>query len=185
MPTLPNSTPVTSAQLTLFAEGLLVKTSPSPDPVRDWLAQSPDCSLTSFASVMHFLMRGSFGKTFRVCSPRVLAKTSPRSSPNSPDTILPFPANGKPKASVSDPNVPSLGLCWTRSGSAWRKGAVACSLSAILEIGPVPTKYYLSPKACAGILRRAEKRGRSLPPSLHQALAQGAQAMSAPKPTSS
>lgn len=33
-------------------------------------------------------------------------------------------------------------------------------------------KFYLSPKACSGILRRAEKRGRELPEQLRQALAQ-------------
>ena len=31
-------------------------------------------------------------------------------------------------------------------------------------------KYFLSPKACLGILRRAEKRGKSLPPELESAL---------------
>lgn len=31
-------------------------------------------------------------------------------------------------------------------------------------------KYFLSPKACAGILRRAEKRGRELPEMLRRAL---------------
>ena len=34
----------------------------------------------------------------------------------------------------------------------------------------VPAKYYLSPKACAGILRRAERRGKTLPPHLEAAL---------------
>ena len=33
-----------------------------------------------------------------------------------------------------------------------------------------PEKYYLSAKACAGILRRAEKRGKALPPMLREAL---------------
>lgn len=32
------------------------------------------------------------------------------------------------------------------------------------------SKYYLSARACAGILRRAEKRGRELPPMLEAAL---------------
>jgi DNA (cytosine-5)-methyltransferase 1 len=36
--------------------------------------------------------------------------------------------------------------------------------------GQIPRRYYLSPKACAGILRRAEKRGKSLPPQLRAAL---------------
>ena len=48
------------------------------------------------------------------------------------------------------------------------------SLSAILE-SEVGAKYCLSPKACRGILRRSEKRGKSLPPSLRLALEQVAQ----------
>ena len=50
--------------------------------------------------------------------------------------------------------------------------AAGGSLSHILETGDVPQRFYLSPKACAGILRRAEKRGKELPPALHQALQQ-------------
>ena len=33
-----------------------------------------------------------------------------------------------------------------------------------------PEKYCLSAKACAGILRRAERRGKALPPMLREAL---------------
>jgi DNA (cytosine-5)-methyltransferase 1 len=43
-------------------------------------------------------------------------------------------------------------------------------LSQILEPGPIPQRFYLSPRACAGILRRAEKRGKELPAMLRQAL---------------
>lgn len=43
------------------------------------------------------------------------------------------------------------------------------TLSQILEAN-APEKYYLSPKACAGILRRAEKRGKELPQMLKEAL---------------
>ena len=43
------------------------------------------------------------------------------------------------------------------------------TLSAILESN-VSSKYYLSPKACAGILRRAAKRGKDLPIQLRRAL---------------
>lgn len=42
-------------------------------------------------------------------------------------------------------------------------------LSQILEINPDP-KYNLSAKACQGILNRAEKRGKELPPILKEAL---------------
>ena len=46
-----------------------------------------------------------------------------------------------------------------------------CSLSDILEpSGNIPQKYYLSPTACLGILRRAESRGKALPPMLKDAL---------------
>jgi site-specific DNA-cytosine methylase len=42
-------------------------------------------------------------------------------------------------------------------------------LSDILE-PHAPPRFFLSPKAAAGILRRAKRRGRELPPHLNQAL---------------
>ena len=45
----------------------------------------------------------------------------------------------------------------------------ASRLSQILEDSP-PQKYCLSARACEGILRRAEKRGKELPKELHEAL---------------
>ena len=47
--------------------------------------------------------------------------------------------------------------------------AVVSHLSQILEAEAHP-KYYLSAKACEGILRRAERRGKELPPMLKDAL---------------
>lgn len=73
----------------------------------------------------------------------------------------------------------SNGHVWTRNGSEWRSGAAACSLSSILETGPVAPQYFLSAKACAGILRRAEKRGKTLPELLHRALAAVADSLTA------
>ena len=46
---------------------------------------------------------------------------------------------------------------------------VESHLSQILEVSPHP-KYSLSAKACQGILRRAEHRGKILPPLLQNAL---------------
>ena len=43
------------------------------------------------------------------------------------------------------------------------------TLSQILQAN-APEKYFLSAKACAGILRRAERRGKELPPMLKEAL---------------
>jgi hypothetical protein len=69
------------------------------------------------------------------------------------------------------------GLYWTLSSLALHSADSAysvCSLAAILE-PHVASKYYLSPRACQGILRRAEKRGRTLPPALEAALRATAQ----------
>ena len=49
--------------------------------------------------------------------------------------------------------------------------AVESTLSSILEVN-APEKYYFSAKACEGILRRAERRGKALPPMLKEALEQ-------------
>jgi hypothetical protein len=48
------------------------------------------------------------------------------------------------------------------------------TLSQIL-LAQVPEKYYLSPKACLGILRRASERGKELPEVLKRALEHQAQ----------
>ena len=45
-----------------------------------------------------------------------------------------------------------------------------CSLSDILETGDVPQRFFLTAKACQGILRRADKRGKALPEVLSAAL---------------
>ena len=62
------------------------------------------------------------------------------------------------------------GEYWTRSSSEWPSAAAVCSLSGCLETRPVPARYFLSERACLGILRRAERRGKSLPPELDAAL---------------
>ena len=49
--------------------------------------------------------------------------------------------------------------------------AVESTLSSILE-GNAPEKYRLSAKACEGILRRSERRGKELPEMLRIALEQ-------------
>jgi hypothetical protein len=63
---------------------------------------------------------------------------------------------------------------WTFSTSESPSGGGGSLLSAILET-TVPPKYYLSPRACRGILRRAKQRGGRLPPSLQAVLELAAQ----------
>ena len=92
-------------------------------------------------------------------------KTSPGSSP---------PVEGGISALFStrwesSGRLTSGGECWTHGISESPSDAVECSLSSILEES-VATKYSLSPKACAGILRRAERRGKTLPGHLEAAL---------------
>jgi hypothetical protein len=60
--------------------------------------------------------------------------------------------------------------CWTLRTSESPNDAVVSSLSDVLETRPVPPKYFLSPKACRGILARAARRGRALPGALTAAL---------------
>lgn len=62
------------------------------------------------------------------------------------------------------------GEFWTRNSSEWHNDADVSFLSDVLETQDVPQKYFLSPKACAGIIRRAETRGKALPSMLKAAL---------------
>ena len=63
--------------------------------------------------------------------------------------------------------------CWTLNISECHSDADVCSLSDVLEDqASIQPKFYLSQKACAGILRRAEKRGKELPEPLEAALRQ-------------
>ena len=81
-----------------------------------------------------------------------------------------------------------LGEFTTRSFGECPSEENVSRLSAILEDTPHP-KYYLSAKACAGILRRAERRGKELPEPLKQVLIRQSQGASpqerteAPAPT--
>jgi hypothetical protein len=72
---------------------------------------------------------------------------------------------------------------WSNSGMAWhgeclmhstlefpKDGGVSSSLRNVLETQPVLPKFYLSARACEGILRRAERRGKTLPEALDKAL---------------
>ncbi len=68
------------------------------------------------------------------------------------------------------------GGCWTHGISECTNGGVASLLSDVLEDGAGLERYCLSAQACAGILRRAEQRGKRLPEQLEQVLVQVAAA---------
>lgn len=62
-----------------------------------------------------------------------------------------------------------LGECMMRNTGEFPNAAVGSRLSQILEATP-QGKYSLSAKACQGILRRAERRGKDLPETLKTVL---------------
>lgn len=80
--------------------------------------------------------------------------------------------NGQTRVTCLDPKEMQRGECLTLNISEWPNAAAVCSLSHVLQTDPIHERYFLSPKACTGILRRAEKRGKKLPESLETALVQ-------------
>ena len=83
----------------------------------------------------------------------------------------------------------SNGGCWTLNTSERPRNAEgACSLYSILEHGGVDRRFYLSARACRGILSRAERHGKVLPDVLMTALtriAQGGSTTSSEHPSPS
>ena len=68
------------------------------------------------------------------------------------------------------------GGCWLRNTGPSPRDAIESFLSQILQAN-VPQRFYLSRKACLGILRRASARGKELPAILRVALEQQAERM--------
>ena len=77
--------------------------------------------------------------------------------------------DGQPPEWLEGTDVVLRGESLTRNIGEFPNVARESSLSQILQDN-VPEKYFLSSRACQGILRRAEKRGKKLPPVLEMAL---------------
>ena len=140
-------------QLTFWSEELPAKLSASLDSGEEWttLAVNSLLSLSDWLNV--YVRAGSSGKT---CLESCRVEED--------GTLV--PSSGRWASSGMGGPTES----WTLSTSEWPSDAAVCSLSDTLETGVVPQRFFLSAKACAGILRRAEKRGKALPPALEQAL---------------
>jgi hypothetical protein len=78
--------------------------------------------------------------------------------------------NGQTLVVCLDPREQSRGEFSMPNISEWHNDAAVCLLSQVLETGSIQPKFFLSSTACAGILRRAERRGKTLPDLLQQAL---------------
>ena len=79
--------------------------------------------------------------------------------------------NGQPQEWLEGERLTQLGESLTLNIGEYPNVENESTLSEILEDN-VPEKYYLSPKACLGILRRAKNKGRKLPDNLRIALEQ-------------
>lgn len=80
-------------------------------------------------------------------------------------------ANGQPQEWLEGERLTPLGESLMLNIGEYPSVENESTLSEILEDN-VPEKYYLSPKACLGILRRAKNKGRKLPDNLRIALEQ-------------
>ena len=109
-----------------------------------------------------------FPKLLNTLAPDGLSgRMSPESCRAVEDGIL-VPSSGR----WSNSGMACPGERWTLNSSESHKGEEESLLSDILETGEIPQRFFLSKKACEGILRRAEKRGKELPEQLKMALMQ-------------
>ena len=103
---------------------------------------------------------------------RIFKRSSKRSSKLKNHTFMLLdlrPGAGNMLGAYWEYDPPWLGSFGTLNTSECPKDAVECSLWQILQ-ATAPSRYSLSQTACLGILRRAECRGKSLPPLLEAAL---------------
>ena len=129
--------------------------------------------------------------------PSSFGKTSPESSAlrTTPSAVswenyvaLSFPlkyqaAGGQVQVSLPVQKGVSHGAHSTLNFSECPNVVKESSLSQVLVKGSIPQKYFLSARACAGILARAQKRGKQLPPSLKAALERSAKQTIRPEPS--
>lgn len=75
-------------------------------------------------------------------------------------------------------NAKRRGECLTLNFSVSPNDAKDCSLSQVLQKDSIHPKYFLSPRACQGILTRVKRREKTLPTTLKIALLKQAKAIS-------
>lgn len=146
-------------QLSMFSlEERPANHSQSLDSEKDWMTRVATSCSPILPLLQDISPAGWFGRT------------SPACYPVTEDTTLPPYFEGWANAGMGSPTE-----FLTLSISEWPKDAAVCLLSDVLETGEVPQRFFLSSTACKGILRRAEKRGKTLPEQLANALLMVAQ----------
>lgn len=132
----------TSQQTSMFsAADSPVRMSALPENARVWLENDPDSGSSFYASLRNLRRELSLLKTFPDFYPQMPVRTSQPSFKG-----------------WSNAGIASAGGCWTLSISESPSAAAVCSLSEVLEMDAAP-KYFLSARACQGILNRASRRG--------------------------
>jgi len=145
-------------QLTFWSAAPPAKVSPSPALEKEWTTSV----VTSPSSFAELLMRSSLdGSSGKMCQGFY--------PPAKDETLVPSSGRWLKSGMISP------GESLTLNTLEYHNAADECFLSDILVEEEVPQRYYLSAKASKGILRRAEKRNKALPPSLKSALEQAAQ----------
>ena len=147
-------------QLTFLLVEHLVSPSQLQDSEKDLKIQGETLCLPIVEFLTSLDPSGSFGKTCQVSSVQM------------EDGIL-VPSLGRWANSAMGGPIGCLMLNTLESP----KDVEECLLSAVLEIENLPQKYYLSPKASQGVIRRAEERNKKLPPLLNEALHMVAQTL--------
>lgn len=148
------------AQLTFLSEEPPANPSRSRESGSDWMTRAATSRLSTWPWLNAFAPAGWSGRTSPVSCQMMKDERWEPSSGSWGNSGM-----GGPTECLT------LNMCeWAASNTLSPSAAAVCSLSDILEVQPVPQRYYLTAKACAGILRRAEKRGKELPAMLQRAL---------------
>src|SRR6266852_1540599 len=150
---------MTSGQLDLFPAGESwppggpARVTPSQGIAAAWLTHAATCGCTSPGCWLSFVPAGFSARTCLGYTASTTAPTSPSCGQASHNSAIGTPSG-----------------YWTLNTSESPSGASGSSLPDILQTDGDLSRYCLSPRAAAGILRRAARRGRILPGPLQAAL---------------
>ena len=141
-------------QLMLFAEEHLVSLSPLQDSEED-------------SAITEGILRSLFAEWLISCAPSTSSgKTLPVVCHPTEDGTL-VPSQGRWQNS----GIHSDGVCLTHNTSESPRDDVESFLLDVLQDSRnISDRYYLSQRAAEGILRRAKRRGKTLPETLETAL---------------
>ncbi len=166
------------SQLTLFAPEHPASHSVSPGSEAEWQTRVATSRYNFLGYLQNAAPAGWSGKMSPTsCPPGAMRRQIIRDESGKPTILTPS------SQAFAKSGIASHGEYWMLNTSVWPNDASVCSLSHILEAtGDHLTPYFLTPRACQGILRRAANRGRRLPHLLRTVLEHVAQTTTRHKP---